>query len=81
MSEKTKLGVKGKEHVAKMVERFKAGKLLRSSDGTKLDPHKPEDMSRALAISYAEAKAGERRGFVRREWKNSIRMRPRKAEK
>ncbi len=81
MSEKTKLGTVGKSHVKEMMNRFTKGKLLRSSDGTKLNPHKPEDVSRALAIAYEEARAGERRGFVRREWRNSIRMRPRKAGK
>lgn len=81
MPEKAKLGPAGKEHVAKMMERFKGGKLLRTSAGKKLDPHKPEDLKQALGIAYSEAKAGERRGFVKRSWKGSTRVRPKKADK
>ena len=77
---KTKLGQRGKEHVAEQVNRFKSGKLLRTSAGKKLDPKDPEDMSQALAIFYNEAERGEQRGFVKRKYKGSTRTRPRKAK-
>lgn len=77
---KTKLGPKGKEHVAMMMERFHKGRLLRSSDGTKLTPGNPKDEKRAAAIAYSEAKAGEERGFTERTWKGSTRKRPKKAK-
>ncbi len=70
----------GKKHVASVLERFNKGRLLRSSDGTRLNPDNPQDRKRAAAIAYSEAKAGETRGFVKREWKGSNRIRPRKAK-
>ena len=76
----TKLGSRGKQHVEEQIRRFKSGKLLRSSDGKVLNPKKPEDIQRALAIFYSEAEAGEKRGFERRTYKGSTRMRPRKAK-
>ena len=75
---KTKLTERGKEHVSKMMERFNKGKLLRTSAGKKLDPHKPEDVDQALAIFYSEAKKGEKKGFGKREYKGSTRTRPNK---
>ena len=78
MSEKTKLGKQGKKHVSEMMERFKGGKLLRTSAGEKLNPDRPKDVKQVLAILYSEAKAGEQRGFVKRTWKGSTRTRPRK---
>jgi len=75
---KTSIGKRGKQHVSEMMERFKNGKLLRTSAGEKLNPKDPEDRQQALAIFYREAKAGEERGFVKREYKGSTRTRPRK---
>lgn len=77
---KTKLGSEGKKHVALVMERFNKGRLLRSSNGTKLHKGNPKDEAQAKAIAYSEAKTGEDRGFVRREWKGSTRKRPRKAK-
>jgi len=74
------LGSKGKKHLEKVLERFYNGKLLRSSDGTRLHPRDPKDEARAKAIAFSEARAGEERGFVKREWKGSKRVRPRKAK-
>lgn len=73
---KTKLTERGKEHVSKMMERFNKGKLLRTSSGKKLSPHKAEDVDQALAIAYAEAGKGEKTGFAKRTWKGSTRTRP-----
>ena len=78
---KTKLGPEGKKHVAEVMNRFASGRLLRSSDGTKLSPSNPQDRKRAAAIAYSEAKAGEERGFGRRTWKGSTRVRQNKAKK
>jgi hypothetical protein len=75
----TKLEERGKEHVSEQIERFKKGKLLRTSSGQRLNPHKAEDMDQALAIFYSEAKAGEKRGFGKRTYRGSSRMRPNKA--
>lgn len=74
------IGKRGKEHVAEQMERFKKGKLLRTSSGKKLDPHKSEDIKVALAIFYSEAEKGEERGFEKREYKGSTRTRPKKAK-
>ncbi len=72
------IGPKGKEHVKMMMERFHKGRLLRSSDGTKLHPGNPKDEKQAAAIAYSEAKRGEKKGFVKREWRGSTRTRPKK---
>lgn len=77
---KTKLGAEGKKHVASVLERFNKGRLLRSSDGTKLHKGNPKDEAQAKAIAFSEARAGEERGFVKREWRGSTRRRPRKAK-
>jgi len=76
----TKLGSRGKRHVKEQVERFKNGKLVRTSSGEKLSPRAPEDMEQALAIFYNEAERGEKRGFGRRTYKGSTRTRPNKAK-
>ncbi len=76
---KDKLSSRGEEHVSGMMSRFKNGKLLRTSAGKRLNPESTKDVEQALGIAYSEARAGERRGFIKREWKNSIRMRPKKA--
>ncbi len=78
MSDLTK---RGRQHVAEQIQRFKNGKLLRASDGTVLNPDKPKDVERALAIFYSEARAGEKRGFEERTYKGSTRMRPRKVRR
>lgn len=77
---KTELGSEGKKHVSLVLERFNKGRLLRSSDGTRLNPDNPKDRKKAAAIAYSEAKAGEDRGFVTRTWKGSTRVRPRKSK-
>ena len=74
-----KVGTKGHEHISEQMSRFKSGKLLRTSSGKKLNPHKAEDVERALAIFYSEARSGEKRGFKERTYKGSTRMRPVKA--
>ena len=76
--EKTKIGPRGKQHVSEMMERFNKGKLLRTSADKRLSPEKPKDVEQALAIFYNEAERGEKRGFVKREWKGSTRTRPKK---
>jgi len=75
---KTELGEKGKVHVSEQMKRFEKGKLLRTSAGKKLDPHKPEDVRQALAIFYSEGKKGEKTGFGQRTYRGSTRMRPNK---
>lgn len=77
---KTKLGKRGKEHVQEQIDRFKSGRLLRTSSGKKLDPEKSKDVEQALAIFYNEGQRGEDRGFVKRTWKGSTRTRPKKAK-
>jgi hypothetical protein len=81
MAEKTKLGSRGKKHVSDMMERFHKGRLLRTSSGEKLHPGNPKDESKAAAIAYSEAKAGEERGFTKRTWKGSTRTRPKLSKK
>jgi hypothetical protein len=78
MAAKTKLTGRGQEHVSKMMERFHKGKLLRTSSGKKLSPHKSEDVDQALAIFYSEARRGEKKGFGKRTYKGSTRERPNK---
>ena len=75
----TTVGPRGKKHINEQMERFKNGKLLRTSNGIKLSPNKPADVKQALAIFYSEAEAGERRGFEKRTYKGSTRTRPKKA--
>jgi len=75
---KTKLTERGKEHVSEMMERFGKGKLLRTSAGKKLNPEKAGDREQALAIFYSEAERGKTKGFGKREYKGSTRMRPNK---
>lgn len=76
---KTKLGPAGKKHVAEVLERFYKGRLLRSSDGTRLHPGNAKDEERAKAIAFSEARAGEERGFTKRTWRGSKRTRPKKS--
>lgn len=75
---KTKLGKRGKQHVAEVMERFQKGRLLRTSAGKTLHPGNPEDGAQAAAIAYNEAKRGEKHGFQERTYKGSTRTRPRK---
>ena len=75
---KTNLTPRGKEHVSEQMKRFGKGKLLRTSSGKKLDPHKPEDIKQALGIFYSEAERGAKTGFGQRTYKGSTRERPNK---
>ncbi len=75
-----KLSGKAKEHASSVMERFYNGKLLRSSDGTRLHPGNPKDVKQAKAIAMSEARSGDKRGFTKRTWKGSLRERPKKAK-
>jgi hypothetical protein len=76
-----KLTRRGQRHVSEMMDRFKKGKLLRTSYGAKLDPHSPKDVDQALAIFYSEARRGEEKGFGKRTYQGSRRTRPNLAKR
>jgi len=74
------LSNKAKKHAGDVMSRFHKGRLLRSSSGERLYPDNPKDEAQAKAIAMSEARAGDERGFTKRTWKGSTRIRPKKKE-